>query len=252
MISADRVLQTLQRGVATAATAVDSYSSASPVADRLRDINELSRSITWRKTAGQNIILAQDATRTSIQVVAISTNDTVPGLSGQSNWQTQEDVDGETRVYVDRDPYTTLWAGIVLFHELSHVLDHRDGTWATEGDWWASEGRAYQLEAVLIDAITEGKFLPALRELVVSETESALFTTKQGLRQAASNLYHDTFPAKLKIPPAGPQEKGTREAALIFPIALASWAAPREIAEFTDVSDASPTLKRFAEILELL
>ena len=54
--------------------------------------------------------------------------------------------DSSLRIYVQPQRFTATWAGIVLFHELGHVLEHLAGVsslTATGADWWNAEARAY-------------------------------------------------------------------------------------------------------------
>jgi hypothetical protein len=74
-------------------------------------------------------------------------------------------VAGEPLVHVRTVSLTPLWAGLVLFHELSHVYDRDSGIEprdSTPAQFWEGEARAYHVEMALVDAHTQGALEAAL------------------------------------------------------------------------------------------
>lgn len=115
-------------------------------------------------------------------------------------------------VYVSRMSYTTLWAGLVLCHELDHALEYRDGVSTpgeSESDWDAAEGRVHRNEAVLLDAITGGRFMESVGG---QDLEDLLNREPVGL---ASELM-TTVPARLRQPHRSESEMYHRRGALIM------------------------------------
>lgn len=168
------MLSVLRQGVETVQQAIESMECSGVGYQRVTRLIEASRRITWAYEQDGDIRAAEACTVTEIQVVVLGGAPHL-GMNPNSTFQTREEADGYTRVYVQRRPYTPSWAGIVLFHELDHVLDHLDGTWplrATTENWWDAEARAYHREALLIDAGSGGRLLPILTNLVSATTST--------------------------------------------------------------------------------
>lgn len=161
----------LRRGVDGVERSLEHAELAEAGYHRVAEVLEASRQITWAyERNGEIFALEETAPVTDVQVVIIA-GAPPSGLVNEA-FQTQQDDDGTTRVYVQPCPYTARWAGIVLFHELDHVVDHRTGIWPaapTDEDWWSAEARAYHHEALVIDALAGGRFLPILTEMASAQ-----------------------------------------------------------------------------------
>jgi len=243
--STDRMLTVLRRGVETVQQAVESGPQEGDGYDRVRRLLKVSRRITWTYEEGGSVYAAEDTTATDVQVTVLG-GALPPGLDPNSTFQTREEDDGYTRVYVQRRPYTPTWAGIVLFHEFDHVLDHLDGTWprqATTEDWWDAEARAYHRELLVIDAVAGGRLLPILSGLVSTSGVNELISRQPD--DLSSDLYRQAFPARLREAPASEPERWVRSAAFALGAIVAADAhpaSPRDVRE----SGAGPELRRAA------
>jgi hypothetical protein len=242
---------TMKRGLRIASEAVSSCDSRLSANLRLQEVNRLAERVMWAYTSGREILALESSThiREQVHIVLVSPGDVVDRKNPDATFLTQEDGDGQTRIYVRPAQFTPTWIGIVLFHELSHVLEHRDGTWSNEesGDeqWWQSEARAYALEAAVIDAITGWKLSKELAAIVKRYDASALdeFSTTHALAKA---LVRKCFEGRDGAVPASNVERQTAEAALCCIIALASWAAPMALADVDDPAEAGAQLRLVA------
>ena len=227
-----RGIETVQRALATHSTNGDGY-------DRVHQLVDLSGQITWIYLHGTELIAAEDTTVSDVQVVVI--NDEIPlGLNQDVTFQTREEDGGTVRIYVQRRPFTSTWAGIALFHELDHVLDHLDGSWpsnATSDDWMAAEARAYHREALVIDAVSGGNLLPALAELTAKRTMGELLAL--GADEVSSDLYRRSFTGRLREPHQSESERGARAAAFAFGAVVAAHASPVSLMNLTTSSAGS-------------
>lgn len=245
MTSTDRMLTVLRRGVETVQQAVEALAQDGVGYDRLDRLMDVSRRITWTYEENGSVFAAEDTVATDVQVTVLGEG-SPPGLDATSTFQTQEDDDGYTRIYVRRRPFTPTWAGIVVFHELDHVLDHLDGVWpsdATPEDWWAAEARAYHRELLVIDAVAGGRLLPAVNALVSTRGLDELLERQPD--DLAGELYRETFPASLRQPPASEPERWVRSAALAMGLVVAASAHPVQPPEIA-ASNAAADLRRAA------
>ncbi len=209
---------------------------------RLASLLKASQRITWAyELDGGIYAVDEDAPVTSVQV-AVLCGEVPARLNRHATFQVQQDDDAITRVYVRPRPYTPTWAGILLFHELDHVVDHLDGTWPatpSADDWWSAEARAYHREALVIDAITNGGLLPVLLEIASNQTVDRL--TSEDPLDLGQRLYSQTFPAELQQPPASEKELYARAAAFAMAAVVAIDAHPVSLADLA-ISGAGENL----------
>ena len=239
------MLTVLRRGVETVRQAVETSPREGVGYDRLDRLVDASRRITWTYEEKGSIFAAEDTVATDVQVTVLGEG-SPPGLDETSTFQAQEDDDGYTRIYVRRRSFTPTWAGIVLFHELDHVLDHLDGVWpsdATPEDWWAAEARAYHRELLVVDAVTSGRLLPAVDALVSTKGLDQLLERQP--EDLAGELYREAFPASRRQPPASEPERWVRSAALAMGLVVAASAYPAQPPE-VPASNAAADLRRAA------
>jgi hypothetical protein len=109
---------------------------------------------------------------------------------------------------------TPLWAGLVLFHELSHVHDLASGLEPrdhTPAQYWEGESRAYSFEMALVEAYTDGALGVALTKHA-EEIKSMSMEDLAGEAGStlASRLERATFGAGAR-PPASDNELGLRD-----------------------------------------
>lgn len=100
-------------------------------------------------------------------LIAIVPDSSAHLLESPETFQTDCDTftRGGVSLKVRTAPFTPLWAGFVLFHELSHVYDLASGLESCDRnseEFAQGEMRAYHLEMVLVDAYTQGGLTAAL------------------------------------------------------------------------------------------
>lgn len=250
MTSIERVFSVLREGVETVQRAIDSMECSGVGYERVMRLVEASRRITWAYEQGGAIYAAETGVVTDVQVAVLGGSPpTGVGLDTNSTFQTREVGDGYTRIYVRRRPYTPTWAGIVLFHELDHLLDHLHMTWprvATREDWWAAEARAYHREVLIIDAVSGGGLLPILSELVSGTNLDELLGRQP--HDLGDDLYRHAFPAGIREPAASQSERWARTAGLALGATVTTADAyPTSLVDLVE-STAGPQLRRAARL----
>lgn len=238
MISPEATLTVLRRGVDLVQEAVDSFSSVGQAWDRVRRLVETSHHITWAYVEDGTVVAVENTRVTEVQVAVLARGP--DDLDLRSTFQTLEGDDGVPRVYVRRRPFTAAWAGIVLFHELDHVLDHLEGTWPaqpTVDDWWEAEARAYHREALVIDAVCEGRFLMAIRDLAATHALTDLFDRDP--HELASDLLRQSVSPSISESARSEAERWTRSAAVAMAAVVAVAAHPVGLADLPSSASGS-------------
>lgn len=131
-------------------------------------IRELVTDLTWAESKNGRVYATRAATMTGVLLVLFPDAD-LPYLGSTQAFQTFPHADGTIRVNVRRVGMTDIWAGLGLFHELSHVFDFQSGIEPripTRAQFLDGEVRAYQLEMAMLDELTSGRLTSGLAELV--------------------------------------------------------------------------------------
>ena len=240
------MLSTLSQGATLVQQALSKRDLTVDGYSRIAEILDASHQITWAYVdAGGAIRRVGNGPVTEIQVVLLG-DAAPPGLDGASSFQTNTDDDGGTRVYVRSIYCTPRWAGAVLFHELEHVIDHRDGVFPSDPrpeDWWAEEARAYVHEALVLDAVCGGSLLPRLDALCREVDARSLLELSPV--ELSVRLQREAFPPAARTAAASSAEEHLRAAALSMAAVLAVEASPGPLATF-DASGAGMALRRAA------
>jgi hypothetical protein len=247
VVSSKKTLTVLQRGVEIVRQAIEADTRVGVGYARVQRLAELSRRITWAYVVGNGVYAADGTAATNEVQVAILQGPPPARLNQDATFQAHEGDDGFPRIYVQPRRYTATWAGIVLFHELDHVLDRLDGAASLSGageDWWNAEARAYHHVALIIDAVSGGRFLPALAGLAAVRSVSDLVDCDP--EHLSEDLYRQAFGGRVPEPPRSAPEGWARSASLVFGAVVATHAHPVSLADLTE-SSAGPELRRAAE-----
>ena len=134
----------------------------------------------------------------------------------------------------------------MFFHELGHVLEHVEGAsplTASGEDWWNAEARAYHRDALIIDAVSGGRLLPALAGLAAAHSTSDL--VGRDPEKLSENLYWQAFGGRSPDPPKSSSERWARSASLALGAIVATAAHPVSLADSSE-SSAGPELRQAA------
>lgn len=163
MADADQVLETLRRGVGQV---TNLWATSGRNHGRVQEVLALADRVTcgasddgtrWTHRGGP-----EHGSEARV-VVLRTTPASWTGLGTEASFQTWPELWGDQvpTVYVRSVRFTTLWAGVVLCHELDHALEYQEGV-SKPGEsrihWDSAEGHVHQNEAVLLDAIADGRF----------------------------------------------------------------------------------------------
>lgn len=240
MIGADRALVALQRGSAQIA---DLWRSSGRKHRRIEEIRDLAEAVAWGiSDDGQEWVQESGPVDAEARVVVL-VNPPAPGTGiVNATFQASPGFQGDSipTVYVFPCGFTTLWAGILLWHELDHALEYRDGDSVfgeSDADWYSAEGRAHRHEAALVDAITGGRFVS---EIEKTDLDSLL---RRHPEDVASGLYR-TLPAHLRETPLSDQEVGNRCGSLAMSAAMVAATAPQSVTDDTVTLDLGPAYQR--------
>jgi hypothetical protein len=247
VVSTKKTLTVLQRGVDIVRRAIEADSRVGVAYDRVHRLADLSQRITWAYVVGKGVYAADGTAASTVVQVAVLDGPPPPRLNQDATFQAHQGDDGFLRIFVQPRRYTATWAGIVLFHELDHVLDSLDGATPLSSageDWWNAEARAYHRVALIIDAVSGGRFVPAVTGLAATRSVSDLVDCDP--EQLGEDLYRQAFGGRVPEPPKSAPEGWARSASLVFGAVVATHAYPVSLADLTE-SSAGPTLRLAAE-----
>ncbi len=248
VVNAKKTLTVLQRGVNIVRRAVDGSTHVGAGYNEVERLAELSQRITWAYTVGEGVYAADGSTATSDVQVAVVDGAPPASLNTDAMFQAHQGYDGFPRIYVLPRRCTATWAGILLFHELGHVLEQLEGASplrSSGDDWWNSEARAYHRAALIIDAVSGGLLLPALGNL--ASTYSTYELVGRDPDELSENLYWHAFGGRVPDPAKSTTERWARSAALAFGAVVATAARPVSLADLPR-STAGPELQLAANV----
>lgn len=179
----------------------------------------------------------------STLVAVVANNDAVPGSHPTMTFQVLPDDEGNPHVYVRPAPFGPVWSGIGLWHEFSHVNDYRSndlrlGANTAEMDQ-GTEGRAYLLEAIAIDVMTDGTFLDALNAWLHAGGRDTL-ATYASLRWIGE--VERLLQGEAAEPARSQANKDVRDGALAIIAHLAALAHPTSLKDLDDAWSFGPDL----------
>jgi hypothetical protein len=248
LVNAKKALTVLQHGVQIVRRAVDGGTRVGAGHDQVHRLAGFSQHITWAYVVGNGVYAADRSAATGDVQVAVIDGVPPPGLDRDAAFQARRGEDSSLRIYVQPQRFTDTWAGIVLFHELGHVLEHLAGVSslaATGPDWWNAEARAYHRDALIIDALSGGRFLPALTRLTADHSIADLIGRDPD--DLSENLYWHAFGGRFPDPARSTAERWARSATLVFGAVIAMDAHPVSLADLSE-SSAGPELRRAATV----
>jgi hypothetical protein len=246
LVSSQRTLSVLRRGADIVRRAVAAGTPFGAGHHQVVRVVQLSQRITWAYTVGNAVYAADRSNVTTDVQVAVIEGAPPATLNRDATFQAHQGDDGFPRIYVQPRRYTVTWAGIVLFHWLGRVLEHLEGVTplgASGEDWWNAEARAYHRDALIIDAVSGGRLLPALAGVAASETIPDLLGRDPD--KLSDNLYWQAFGGRSPDPPKSTPERWARSASLIFGAVVATHAHPVSLADLSE-SSAGPELRQAA------
>lgn len=163
-VSFERCERVLRQGMAAILRHVEQLATGE-VQDRARESETAWSSVTWcyQKAGMLRALRETVATDTFIVLVPESERVDVPA----SMWTNRDENTGSVRVFVRTEAMTPRWAGLGLFHELSHVVDYHDAVDIDTSTraYVASEARAFRMEMVAYDRLSDGRLSAALAQI---------------------------------------------------------------------------------------
>jgi hypothetical protein len=248
VVNAKKALSVLQRGVTIVRRAVDGSTHVGAGYNEVERLAELSQRITWAFIVGNGVYAADGSTATSDVQVGVVDGAPPASLNQGAIFQAHQGYDGFPRIYVLPRRCTATWAGVLLFHELGHVLEHLEGASPLRSagdDWWNSEARAYHRDALIVDALSGGRLLPALSKLAATSSASDLIGRDPD--ELSENLYWHAFGGRVPDPAKSTTERWARSATLAFSAVVTAAAHPVSLADLPR-SSAGPELQRAATV----
>lgn len=212
-ISVERAHRILLQGAELVGSVVDELPDDSAVLERAQNVRDLLTDLTWCQSSRGSAQVLHDQRLTDVLLVLFP-NRELGHLGHSAAFQAAPNEDGTLRLNVRAVSFTPLWAGLGLFHELSHIHDFRSDVEPREPSteqYLEGEARAYHLEAVLLDTLAAGRLSAALALKLHTPLTPEELATERGA-SLSSELERAT--AKPGQPPPGSNcEAGVRDVA---------------------------------------
>lgn len=198
----------------------------------------------WCQSSRGSALTLHDQVLTDVLLVLFP-NRELDHLGHPAAFQTAPHQDGTIRVNVRAVSFTPLWAGLGLFHELSHVYDFRSGAEPRESSdksYFEGEARAYHLEVVLLNALTKGRLQAALTSKLKDPLTAEVLAADPGA-QVSGQLERAVTPPG-SPPPGSDVEAGVRDAAFRIAALLAFHFQQADLLVIENAETAAPALAR--------
>ena len=200
--------------------------------------------LTWCRSSNGGVVTLRDQALTDVYLVLFPDSE-LSHLGCPEAFQTVPHNDGTIRVYVRAVSITPQWAGLGLFHELSHVYDFQSGAEPrepTDEQYMAGEARAFHLEMALVNALTSGRLAAAL-ERIVEEPLDPVWVASSGAGLAARLEQMTTGPGAR--PPGSESEQHMRNGFYRIALLLASHWQKTDPTSVDNPAEAAPVLGQF-------
>lgn len=164
-VSMDRMERVLRQGLDQVAPLVDEL-PAGKLRERAVAVRDLIDVMLWCEASHGGVIARHDGVDSRVWLVMLPDNQ-MHLLKAGNTFQTSVDGDGTIHINVHAVPFTPLWAGLGLVHELSHAYDYYSGIepiHPSQDEMARGEIRAFLLEMALLDRLTAGRLTTALSD----------------------------------------------------------------------------------------
>jgi hypothetical protein len=218
---------------------------------RAEQVQAIFRRFTWAEVRPDGGLVAlRDQFQASPRVLLCLVPDRALHVYDHSHTFHTEVFDGEVQLRVRTVPLTPTWAGLVLFHELSHAYDFDSGVESsdrTPEQHWDGEARAYHLEMALVDADTLGALAAALtRYADDAERRTPVAMAGDAGQRLADRLETATFGRSAR-PAASMEEVGLRDAFFRCAAIISSYLGTTEAHRIEQPEEAADALRTFAD-----
>jgi hypothetical protein len=249
-ISTERAARILRQGF----DEVQAVASAIPhgvARQRAEQVQAIFRRFTWTEVTPEGGLVAlHNQFQASPRVLLCLVPDRALHVYDHSESFHTEVFDGEVQLRIRTVPLTPTWAGLVLFHELSHAHDFDSGVESpdrTPEQHWDGEARAYHLEMALVDAYTRGALAAALtRYADEAEQVTPVAMAGDAGRRLADRLEAATFGRSAR-PPASMEEFGLRDGFFRCAAIISSHLGTTEAHRIEQPEEAADALRTFAD-----
>lgn len=185
-VSVERVRKVLLSGARLVGQAVGELPAGSAIRARAEDVRDCLSVLTWCQARDGQGYQLDDEVPTDVRLVLFP-NRELKFLGNRCTFQTAPRDDGTLHVNVRAVSLTPLWAGLGLFHELSHIHDFRSGSEPrnpSDEQYLEGEARAYHLEVTLLNALSEGRLAAALAARLTEPLAPEVLAAEPGARLA--------------------------------------------------------------------
>lgn len=241
----ERARTILLRGADLVGDAVDELPHGSAVLKRAQSVRSLLADLTWCRAKQGSAQVLYDQVPTDVWLVLFP-NRELGDLDGSAAFQTVPYEDGTLRLNVRAVSFTPLWAGLGLFHELSHIHDFRSGAEPREPSTeqhLRGEARAYHLEAVLLDSLAGQGLSAALAPKLRTPLTPEELANERGASLSAEVERATASPGL--PPPGSDSEAGVRDVAHRIAALLAFHFEEADLLKIEHPEAAASGLRRF-------
>lgn len=219
-VSVDRAERVLLQGAELVGDAIAQLAE-SVIRERAVATRALLNDVLWSEASQGRVIARQDGV--SDVVLVLLPDREMHHLSAGVAFQTNAHDDGTIRINVRTVSLTPFWAGLALFHELSHAYDFHaeiEPPDPSEDEYARGEARAFHLEMALLDAMTSGRLAANLADIARSGPLDAAVLL-DGLRDLSGRIERNVLGPGFR-PPASDEEMGIRDAFFKAAVLIAS------------------------------